>query len=162
MVRLKHLTTILLLSLIVASCNDMLEPETENRTEAENFINDRLSAKNAVSSMFLLSRRAYCKSGAWLAYSDIRSGQVKFAFESGVYLNRQKLESGVIPDGYRNWNNFLAAVNQANYVLENIDNASEYLKNIDHVKGQAHFTRAFSLWYMTKMGRCPYVPVNTG
>lgn len=151
MKRLKHLTTILLLIILVISCNDVLEPETENRTKAENFIKDRQSAKNAVSAMFALNRRAYCKSGVWLANSDIRSGQIKYGFKYGVDLNRQKLESNLIPENFRSWNNFLAAVNQINYVLENIDNAKENLKDIDHIKGQAYFLRAFSYWYMTKI-----------
>ncbi len=153
--------TILLLLVVFTSCDKMLDVESINTTSPEGFIKDRQTATNALASAYAISRRAVAKNGSWLAYSDLRTGNLKMNSRTGIYLSNQDLNtSDAAIETMRNWNFFLEAIAESNSLIENIDNASNFLQEdeLDSYKGQAYFLRALMHLNMTEVwGDCPVV-----
>ena len=145
--------------LLFSSCNGLLDVEPEDSTSPEGFISDRQTASNVLSSVYVTARRAIAGKGAWLAYTDLRSGQLKMNNATGIHIGKQNLFASTNDlERFRNWNYFLEAVQQCNLLIENIDKASYYLgeEEINSYKGQAYFIRGLMDFYMTQIwGDCP-------
>jgi len=161
MKKIKNILVIAIFAFSTVSCSDFLDVNSEQSTMLSNFYRTAEECKAATGNLY--GSPWYSFNGRFAtAVGDARSNNIyndQVAAPSGIFNRLVDTESTVtLIDG---WNSLYSVSAHASLVLKYIDVAYDNgvdPRIVDGCKGEAHFMRGVSYWYLTSLwGNVPIV-----
>ncbi|TKG89636.1 RagB/SusD family nutrient uptake outer membrane protein [Puteibacter caeruleilacunae] len=143
---------------LTVSCEDDFDNGTPNQTSPKDFFSKTENVELAVKGMYISAANAYDVHDDFLR---LRTGMFKMdpALEMIIANNQMDSEALPVLEKVRSWKHYYEAINQCNYILENITSAKTLLeREVNSYKGEAYFLRALMYWQLSNIwGDVPLV-----
>ena len=149
------------LPVMLISCEEFLEEEPKDRLVSENFFLTTGDIEIAMHTVY--GEASYTFSRAHIIAVTLGSDELLSTDNLGNKADFQELDlfmrNGSNTRRFRRvWNGCYSGIKQSHFVMENVDKANVPQEVTDLTKGQCHFIRALSYFWLTRLwGHVPLV-----
>lgn len=150
---------ILSIILLLASCEsnkDFLAEDPKGNLFPDNFLNDETELDMMINSLFYYFQRALDRPYESMEIKCASSDDIIGTGNQRIYYNEMEINLDITSGGDNDirmgWERAYNAINQANAIINNYNNASESVPEakLKALASTAHFVRAFTYFWMVR------------